>query len=132
MATFKALLIPWQGSEPVQLIDFEDTDDGYQSLRQHLFGEDPELLSHATVGHFSVSDVRGNKYLSFQDDEGMWTQVGRTNQRAMKLISHLAGGLEVIELLGNYVFIGVTRWGDTIDIHGPARDYFAEEGIGTQ
>lgn len=130
-----AVMIPWDSTLPVQLIELPGDpgeDAWFQTLKVAVFNQQPDLIRHGTVGYQTL--VRGiGAYL---DDDGLRTQPTNVNIRAMKLYAHLAGRQMSDyrqELAGNWVIVGIDQMeGAAIDVPAAVRDYFAEEGIGTQ
>lgn len=127
-----AIMIPWDSTLPVQLIDLPGDpsgDDWRQALRVAVFNQQPELITHGTIGYQTIVFGAGGYF----DDEGLFTQPANVNIRVMKLYAHLAGrSLSDFRqtLNGNWVIVGVDPYeGAAVDVPNTVRDYFAEEGI---
>ena len=119
MTIHKALLIPHDEMQAVEEVEF-DTD------RVHTW---EELVGSKTLD-FKSFPTQGAQLM--YDDMGLYRQPNNTNVRAMKLWAHLAGvSLDNFRqnLVGNFVVIGMTRYGETADVPGSVRYFFGEEGV---
>lgn len=128
----KALFIPWNDREPVEVREVEDDHaTQFASLKQLVFGNaevERKLIEVYTVPAYML--------VYMFDEEGMYNQPGEVNSRAQKVMAHTLGARpdQLVDLHGNYVVFGytITDEGEVVyvDVPGIALNYFAEEGIG--
>lgn len=124
----KVILIPWNEREPVTLHDIRDdaTPGGLEDINNLIFGPGKH-------GVTSVSNIQSRGFGFIYDDNGTLAQPENTNERARKLWAHALNTSpdRLLELKGNFLVFGFDNWGETVDVPGFVRDYFAEEGIGS-
>ena len=126
MATTRALLIPWDNSQPVQDVTW-DTDSN-DDVNGFIFG--PE---GAEKGFVDVKTFRHHRLQLVFDDMGIIKQPTHINDRAMQLYARLSGfQLADFEqpLVGNFLVIGLDPdSGETEDVPQNIRRWFGEEGV---
>lgn len=126
MTAFKALKVPHDDYQPVEIVEWQEQGDNAEEL---VFGQLQPGHTSRVVG---ISVVNREVQCAY-DDEGMYNQPFNVNIRAMKLWAHLSGRKVsdfVQPLWGDYVFVGYDRnSGDTADVSADALGFFAEEGV---
>lgn len=107
----RAVLVPYNDEANVRVFNYREVEE-----LNHL------IHSNTPVGQSRYLDFKTFPFHGVQlayDDMGLYQQPLNINRRAMKLWAHLAG-MTVQDftqnLVGDFVVIGVTDWGDYADV----------------